>query len=120
MLEMLVVDDEPRICECLAEFFSAKGFHVSSAATGEQAVDDLLAMAFDVVLIDIRLPGIGGIEVLKRARELCPHAKAFMISAWDHDELRTEARAYGACGYIAKPFDFSDKTWASIFSDSSQ
>ena len=68
----------------------------------------------DVVLLDILLPGLSGIEVLKRVKDLHPFAQVIMVTALDQVALRTEAERYGACGYITKPFDFSDDAWAEI------
>ena len=114
MQRMLIVDDEPDICDCLQQFFSAKGFSVTSAFSGEEAIERIAEAPVDVVLLDIILPGIHGIEVLKRAKELCPQAKVVMVTALDQDEPRVEAQRYGAAGYVPKPFDFSEATWAPV------
>ena len=111
MPRMLVVDDETRICEILKTHFSAKGFTVICAYTGQEALESLMDEPVDVVLLDIRLPDMSGIDVLKRAKELCPDAKVIMVTAVDQEELQTDAKIYGACGYVTKPFDFSDATW---------
>jgi len=116
---MLIVDDEPDICDCLGHFFQAKGFAVSCAFTGEDAIEWLMQQPADILLLDIRLPGVWGIEVLKQAKQLYPDIKVVMVTALDADERRIEARAYGACGYVTKPFDFSDRTWAPVFTDPS-
>lgn len=114
MPRMLIVDDEPDICDCLRDFFSARGFAVTCAFSGEEAIEQITAAPVDVVLLDILLPGIHGIEVLKRAKELCPEAKVVMVTALDQDERRIEAQRYGAAGYVPKPFDFSEATWAPV------
>ena len=113
---LLVVDDDRDICECLEQFFSTRGFAVTSAFSGEQALDQVATASPEVVILDILLPGISGIEVLRRVKELCPGAKVVMITGLPHPELRSEARAYGACGYVTKPFDFSEETWAPVLS----
>lgn len=115
---LLVVDDDHDICECLAQFFSARGFAVTSAFSGEQALDRVTTASPEVVILDILLPGISGIEVLRRVKERCPGAKVVMITGLPHLELRGKARAYGACGYVTKPFDFSEETWAPILQSS--
>jgi len=114
MRRMLIVDDEPKLCECLARFFSAKGLAVRFALSGEEALERLMDEPADVILLDMRLPDLPGTEVLKRARELCPQAKIIMVTAVDDDEPQISAKAYGACGYIVKPFDFSEETWAPV------
>ena len=115
MPRMLIVDDEPKICECLSTFFTAKGFTVKRALTGQEAIRRVKYDQPDVVLVDIRLPDMEGIEVLKRAKDLTPNARVIMVTALDNSEQRVEAERYGAAGYITKPFDFSALTWAPVF-----
>mgnify|MGYP001564873608 FL=1 len=112
MKQMLIVEDERDICDCLEQFFSAKGFAVASAFSAEEALERLKGAAPDVILLDILLPGLSGIELLKRARALHPSARVIMVTALDRDELRREAYFLGAVGYVTKPFDFSDTTWS--------
>lgn len=113
---VLVVDDDQDICGCLRDFFTAKGFTVHSAFSGEQALDDLKSGPPHVVVLDIMLPGISGLEVLRRIKVLCPAARVIMITGLPYPELRQKAAECGACGYVTKPFDFSDQTWAPAFS----
>ncbi len=117
MQRILIVDDEPKVCECLNEFFEAKGFESRCALTGEDAILQLMAGHPDVILLDIKLPGISGLDVLKRAKDLCPSSKVIMVTAMSDENSEETARAYGASGYIMKPFDFSPNTWATIFDD---
>lgn len=114
MRRMLIVDDERDICDCLTVFFSGRGFSVSAAFSGEEALERLSETRADVILLDILLPGLSGIEVLKHAKTLNPTARVIMVTALDQDELRMQARHYGAAAYITKPFDFSDETWSSV------
>ena len=111
---MLIVDDEPKICECLKTFFTSRGFAADSALSGQEAIEWLMEHPADVILLDIRLPDMAGTDVLKRAKELCPEAKVVMVTALDEDERRIEAQVYGACGYVTKPFDLSDATWDAV------
>ena len=112
--QMLIVDDEQDICALLEDFFSSRGFKVMSAFSGEEALEQLSTDAPDVILLDILLPGISGIEVLKRAKQLHPRAQIMMVTALDEDNLRGEAHRFGAAGYITKPFDLSNQTWIRI------
>ena len=117
MRRMLIVDDEQKVSECLKRFFDSKGFETQCAFTGQEAVDRLAENQTDLVLLDIGLPDCSGLEVLKRARELCPFARVYMVTAnWDEDS-EVEAKVHGALGYITKPFDFSERTWAPVFAD---
>jgi DNA-binding response OmpR family regulator len=109
---MLIVEDERDICECLRDFFTMRGFTVVSAFSGEEALQALEERTADVILLDILLPGLSGIEVLKRAKAKHPNTRIIMVTALDQDDLRDAARRYGAEGYVTKPFDFSDATWS--------
>ena len=113
---MLVVDDESALCKCLEQFFTLRGFTVASAFSGEEAIACLNRGPVDVVLIDILLPGIHGIQVLKHAKQLYPAARVVMITGLEHDDLQAEAARYGADGYVVKPFELNDETWASVLS----
>ena len=117
MPRMLIVEDERDIADCLVDFFSARGFSVISAFSGEEALEHLLdeQEAADVILLDILLPGLSGIEVLKRAHALRPRAKIVMVTSVDQEDIREQAFHYGASGYVIKPFDFSTATWRTVF-----
>ena len=111
---VLIVDDEQGVCKLLEQFFTARGFSVTSVFSGEQALAWLKSAPVDVVLIDILLPGIHGIEVLKHAKQLHPEARVVMITGLEQEGLRAEARAFGADAYVTKPFDFSDPAWSDL------
>ena len=114
MRRMLIVDDEPDLRDCLKEFFSAKGFAVTCAAGGDEAVDWLQTHQADVFVLDVNMPGLSGIDVLKYAKQVCPEAKIIMVSGVERREVQDLARHYGAIAYLTKPFDFSEMTWGSI------
>ena len=115
MRRMLIVDDEHDICECLGDFFSSRGFAVRCTFSGEQALEQILnGETADVIILDIMLPGISGLEVLKRVKECCPEATVMMITALTEPGIRQEAEAHGAVGLVTKPFDFSERTWSPI------
>ena len=118
MPRMLIVDDEPDICDCLEAFFLAKGFTVRCASTGREAIGQLVLEAPDILLLDLRLPDLWGIDVLKRAKALCPDTKVIMVTGVDQPMTRLEAEMHGALAYITKPFDFSERTWASVLAGS--
>ena len=114
MRRMLVVDDERDICDCLEQFFRSRGFSVSSAFSGEEALERLHQEPVDVLLLDLLLPGLSGIEVLRRAKILRPSLQIVIVTAFDRTELRVAASRYGASGYVTKPFDFSEATWSLV------
>jgi DNA-binding NtrC family response regulator len=116
MRRMLIVEDERDIAECLADFFTARGFAVASSFSGEEALDKLDEETVDVILLDILLPGISGIEVLRRAKVKHPNATVVMVTSLDQIDLRQEAHRCGAAAYVTKPFDFSTATWSAVLS----
>lgn len=118
MPRMLIVDDEPDICDCLEQFFLAHGFTVLLAFNGETALQHLQQHPVDVILLDVRLPGMSGFDVLKRAKSLLPQARIIMVTSMDLAEVKRDALAAagGACAYVSKPFDFSEQTWAPVWS----
>jgi len=111
---VLIVDDEQAVGRILEHFFASRGFSVAMAFSGEQALTRLQEGTFDVVLIDILLPGIHGIEVLKQAKQRLPNAKVAMMTGLEDEELRAQARVHGADAYVTKPFDFSDPVWSTL------
>ena len=119
MPRILIVDDEPEICECLKDFFQGKGFSVLMAFSGEAALQQLSQQRVEVILLDVKLPGLHGLEVLKRIKQMIPEAKVVMVSGLTYPELRRRARRYGACAYVTKPFDFSEDTWAPVLCETS-
>ena len=115
MRRMLIVDDERDICDCLEHFFAAKGFAVASVFSGEEALELLETDGADVILLDVLLPGLSGIEILRRAKEKQPNARIIMVTGINEEALRQQARTYGAVAYVTKPFDSSDTTWSAVF-----
>ena len=115
MRRMLIVEDEQDICDCLQQFFSMRGFSVISAFSGEEALERLQENPPDVILLDILLPGLSGIEVLRRVKKLHPRARVIVVTALDQADIRYQAQHYGAAAYITKPFDFSNTTWSAVF-----
>jgi len=103
-IRVLVVDDEPAIRRALRPPLTELGFHVSEASRGEEALQVLRSTAYDVVLLDINMPGIGGIETLKRIRSFAPRLPVLMLTVRDEEEDKVEALDLGADDYVTKPF----------------
>lgn len=111
---MLIVEDERDLCECLQEFFESRGFSVRAVYSGEEALECVAHESPDVILLDILLPGLSGLEVLKRVKQSSSKTRIVMVTGLDDIEFRAEARLYGAAAYITKPYDFRDATWSSV------
>ena len=112
---IMIVDDEPDICDCLEQFFRSRGFAVQSAFSGEEAVERLNEGEVDCIILDVLLPGLTGLEVLKHAKALHPQVRVIVVTAVDDEGVQETARRYGADAVISKPFDFSDSTWSRVF-----
>jgi two-component system response regulator PilR (NtrC family) len=102
---ILVVDDELSMRELLEIMLKKEGYRVSCAESGTKAVAFLKQDKVDLLLCDIRLGDISGIDVLKTAKEENPHAVVIMISAFSSAENAVEAMNAGAYDYVPKPFD---------------
>jgi two-component system, OmpR family, KDP operon response regulator KdpE len=104
VIRILLVDDEPAIRRALRPPLIELGFQVAEASRGEEALQVLRSSAHDVVLLDVNMPGIGGIETLRRIRALAPRLPVLMLTVRDEEEDKVEALELGADDYITKPF----------------
>jgi two-component system, OmpR family, KDP operon response regulator KdpE len=103
-IRVLVVDDEPAIRRALRPPLIELGFSVTEASRGEEALQALRAASCDVVLLDVNMPGIGGIETLRRIRAFAPRLPILMLTVRDQEEDKVEALDTGADDYVTKPF----------------
>ncbi|HEV8456845.1 MAG TPA: response regulator [Methylomirabilota bacterium] len=103
---ILVVDDEPPMVQMLTDFLGEQGFEVASAQSGVQALARLAQQPADVVLLDVRMPELDGIDVLRRIRENYPRIGILMVSGNDDVELAKETITLGAVDFVLKPVDF--------------
>jgi DNA-binding response OmpR family regulator len=103
-VKVLVVEDAPEIVEVIEEALAGESFEVSAVGTGEDALAKAGAIAPDVVLLDISLPGIDGIEVCRRLREGSSDAYVIMLTARGDEADKLVGLAVGADDYVVKPF----------------
>ncbi len=103
-VRLLLVDDEPGIRELYARLLTRAGFRVNVAATGPEALERLASDPAEVMITDIRMPGMDGIELVTRARAVDPHLKVIIITAHADVESAIAAVNFGAFGYLRKPF----------------
>jgi len=102
---VLVVDDEKNMRTTLADILEDEGYEVHVAATGEEAVELCEERRFDVILMDVRMPGIDGVEAFRRIRRHREGLRVIMMSAYSVEELKEAAIAEGAVGFLSKPLD---------------
>ena len=102
---ILLVDDSKRVLNTLGKLLRQLGCRVVTANTGKLALQLLEAREFDLALVDVVMPGVGGLEVLARAREFRPDLPVVMITGYGAEELEDEASRLGAADFLGKPVD---------------
>lgn len=105
---VLVVDDEPNLRRVFRASLVASGFAIEEARTGEEAVDMLPQHPFDLVLLDINMPGIGGVETCREIRALAPKVGIVMVTVRDAENDMVRALEAGADDYVTKPVRFRE------------
>ena len=108
MQRILVIDDEPSIRELLKDFFTGKGFEVAASQDGETALALLRENKFDLLLLDLMMPGMNGLDVLRAITMENLTIPAIMITAYASVSTAVEAMKLGAFDYITKPFVLED------------
>lgn len=103
-IRVLVVDDEPAIRRALRPPLTELGFEMTEASRGEMALEILRTEPFDAILLDVNMPGIGGIETLRRVRAASPRLPIIMLTVRDREEEKVNALELGADDYVTKPF----------------
>jgi DNA-binding NtrC family response regulator len=104
---ILIVDDEAPVRRVLSRFFKSEGFEVSQAADGAAAIEIVKRERFDVVLSDLRMPGLCGLDVLKQIKQTVPETVVLIITAYPTPETGVKALKLCADGYVSKPVDLS-------------
>jgi DNA-binding NtrC family response regulator len=106
--QILIVDDEPGQRTLLARFVSARGYAARTASSGEEALDQISADTPAMVLLDVRLPGIDGLETLRRIRTSHPELPVLLVTAYADLRQAVEAVKSGADDYLSKPIDLDE------------
>ncbi len=104
MVKLLVADDEQKICRLLESFFTERGFEVTVAHDGEVALRCIREQRPHLVFLDLHMPGMHGLDVLRETRLFDPTIKVIVITASEHGETIDKAKALGAADYVIKPF----------------
>src|SRR6266511_3557729 len=101
---LLIVDDDEQLAEALARRFQRTGHTATLASSGEQALEAAAQAPFDVVLLDLHLPGMDGLAVLAKLKELYPELEVILLTAHGSIETAIQAMRKGAYDYLTKPF----------------
>ncbi|MBI2502421.1 MAG: sigma-54-dependent Fis family transcriptional regulator [Candidatus Latescibacteria bacterium] len=102
------MDDDEKMGEVLRKVLIRHGYHLSLASSGEEALRQLKRRLFDLMLTDIRMPGMDGLALLRRAREISPETTVIMMTAFGAVDSAVEAMKQGAYDYISKPFKMDE------------
>lgn len=105
MKTILIVDDQAGIRILLNEVFKKEGLRTLMAANGKEAFQQMEAHQPEIVLLDMRIPGMDGMEILKRLKEMQHNVKVIMMTAYGELDLIEESFHNGAASYFTKPFD---------------
>ncbi|MEJ7710842.1 MAG: response regulator [Pyrinomonadaceae bacterium] len=108
MANLLIVDDEQSMRQLLMLFFKKAGYQTRAAANGEQALEMLRLEPADIILSDVKMPDMGGIEPLQSARAMLPDVGVVMMTAFATINSARDAFKLGADDFLQKPFDMEE------------
>ena len=103
-----IIDDEPVIHDVLTQLLTSEGYEVEISGSGEEALEKFPSQSFDVILLDLLMPGMDGIETLRRIKRFDPLAPVIIITAYGSVESAISAMKIGALDYVQKPFKHDD------------
>ncbi|UCD84087.1 MAG: response regulator [Deltaproteobacteria bacterium] len=104
-MKILIIDDEEVVLEFFQELLAEDDYSVSVAKNGEEGLEVMGREFFNLLIVDKNLPGINGLEVIRKAKKLSPDTEAIMVTGYASFESVTEALELGVISYITKPFE---------------
>lgn len=107
-LHVLIVDDEDELVSALEQRLNLRGFHADGVTTGTEALAYLEEKRCDVVLLDVKMPGLGGLELTRRIKERRPELEVVLLTGWSSAEDAEKGKALGAYDYLMKPVKIDD------------
>ncbi|MBI4859128.1 MAG: response regulator [Candidatus Riflebacteria bacterium] len=107
-LTVLVVDDEEELAFALAERLKLRGIDAEACTTSEQALRRIEDSVYDVAILDVKMPGMGGVCLMNRIREKRPSLQVILFSGHGSEQEREEGLGGGAFDYLVKPFDIEE------------
>ncbi len=105
---VLIVEDEEALRQTMSKRLQRRGLEVGTAGSGEEALDILSREPFDVIVLDIKMPGIDGIETLKRIKDIRPDYQVIILSGHASLDLARRIVELGGFDYLLKPYDFDE------------
>lgn len=107
-MKLLIVEDEKRLCETVSKYFKEQGYTVDACYDGSDALDYINGTEYDAIILDIMLPGLDGISVLKRIRGRKLHTPVLLLTAKNSVEDKVDGLDNGADDYLTKPFSLEE------------
>jgi len=105
---ILVIDDEKSVAEGIALALTSDGYEVETVLSGEDALIRTVAARYDLIICDLMMPGLSGLDLLKSLREYRPYTPVLMITGYPTHRTAEESLKMGACAYVTKPFTPAD------------
>lgn len=106
--KILIVDDQNGIRVLLVEVFNVEGYRTFQASNGKLALEIVRNESPDLVLLDMKIPGMDGLDILKHIKQINPSIKVIMMTAYGELDMIKEATDHGALMHFTKPFDIDD------------
>jgi DNA-binding NtrC family response regulator len=106
--KILVVDDEESLRTVLSTELLSEGYEVGTAADGDEAITEMGKTAFDLILLDIKMPRMNGFEVLKHVKDKHPRTRVIMLTGFADLKNAIESKKLGAEDFVSKPYDLVD------------
>jgi len=106
--KILVVDDDKDLCDLISDIISSEGYSVLNAYDANTAISIIIANKIDVMIIDNKLSGASGINVIEQSKFLNPELKTIMISAFGNTNTKLRAKDLGVYDFLDKPFDINE------------
>jgi len=108
MIKFLVVDDEPDVVDQVKELFELRNYSVVTATSGTKALEMVKKENPNIMILDIRMPDISGMDVLKEVRKTYPKIRVIMLTGVEDETTKSMAIGLGASGYLTKPYSYSE------------
>jgi len=105
---VLIIEDDEEMRSLLKDFFLEEGFETDSISSGQDAFGKLAAKRYDLVVTDVRMPGLTGLDILPRIKKIQPEIAVIVITAFGAEGVRRKAFERGASGYLEKPIHFQE------------
>ncbi len=107
-MRVLVVDDEQELVEALVERLTLRGVEAAGVTSGAEALERIDSETYDVVLLDVKMPGVGGLEVIKRIKERWPRLQVVLLTGHGSAESARRGMQLGAAEYLMKPLKLEE------------